>query len=92
MLIPRLYDVDAGAVLVDGADVRDVDPASLRREVAVVSDDAFLFSATLRDNIAYARPEAGDDEVVAAARARRPRAACSTTCPTGSTRWSASAG
>jgi ABC-type multidrug transport system fused ATPase/permease subunit len=67
MLIPRLYDVDAGAVLVDGADVRDVDSASLRREVAVVSDDAFLFSAPLRDNIAYARPEASDDEVMAAA-------------------------
>jgi ATP-binding cassette, subfamily B, bacterial len=67
MLIPRLYDVDKGAVLVDGADVRSVDPASLRREVAVVSDDAFLFSASLRDNIAYARPEASDDEVVAAA-------------------------
>jgi ABC-type multidrug transport system fused ATPase/permease subunit len=67
MLIPRLYDVDEGAVLVDGADVRSVDPASLRREVAVVSDDAFLFSASLRDNIAYARPEASDDEVVASA-------------------------
>jgi ABC-type multidrug transport system fused ATPase/permease subunit len=67
MLIPRLYDVTRGAVLVDGVDVRSVDPASLRREVAVVSDDAFLFSASLRDNIAYARPEAGDDEVVAAA-------------------------
>jgi ABC-type multidrug transport system fused ATPase/permease subunit len=47
--------------------VRAVDPASLRREVAVVSDDAFLFSASLRDNIAYARPDASDDEVVAAA-------------------------
>jgi ABC-type multidrug transport system fused ATPase/permease subunit len=67
MLIPRLYDVTRGAVLVDGVDVRTVDPASLRREVAVVSDDAFLFSASLRDNIAYARPEAGDDEVVVAA-------------------------
>jgi ABC-type multidrug transport system fused ATPase/permease subunit len=67
MLIPRLYDVTQGAVLVDGADVREVDSASLRREVAVVSDDAFLFSASLRDNIAYARPEAGDDEVLAAA-------------------------
>jgi ATP-binding cassette subfamily B protein len=66
-LIPRLYDVTRGAVLVDGADVRTVDPASLRREVAVVSDDAFLFSASLRDNIAYARPDAGVDEVVAAA-------------------------
>ena len=68
MLIPRLYDVSAGAVLVDGVDVRDVDPALLRREVAVVSDDAFLFSATLRDNIAYARPDASDQEVREAAR------------------------
>jgi ABC-type multidrug transport system fused ATPase/permease subunit len=67
MLIPRLYDVTEGAVLVDGVDVRSVDPASLRREVAIVSDDAFLFSASLRENFAYARPEAGDDEVAAAA-------------------------
>jgi ABC-type multidrug transport system fused ATPase/permease subunit len=67
MLIPRLYDVTHGAVLVDGVDVRSVDAASLRREVAVVSDDAFLFSASLRDNIAYARPEAHGDEVAAAA-------------------------
>jgi ATP-binding cassette subfamily B protein len=68
MLIPRLYDVQEGALLVDGADVRSVDTASLRREVAVVSDDAFLFSATLGENIAYARPEASDQEVAAAAR------------------------
>jgi ABC-type multidrug transport system fused ATPase/permease subunit len=68
MLIPRLYDTDEGSVLVDGVDVRGVDPTSLRREVAVVSDDAFLFSATLGDNIAYARPEASDDEILAAAR------------------------
>jgi ATP-binding cassette subfamily B protein len=67
-LIPRLYDVTEGAVLVDGADVRSVDLDSLRRQVAMVSDDAFLFSATLRDNIAYARPEASDEEVVDAAR------------------------
>ena len=67
-LIPRLYDVTAGAVLVDGADVRGVDLPSLRREVAMVSDDAFLFSDTLRGNIAYARPEASDDEVLEAAR------------------------
>jgi ATP-binding cassette subfamily B protein len=67
MLVPRLYDVDRGAVLVDGVDVRTVDPASLRREVAVVSDDAFLFSATLRENIAYARPDADAHKVVAAA-------------------------
>jgi ABC-type multidrug transport system fused ATPase/permease subunit len=68
MLIPRLYDVDSGSVLVDGVDVRTVDPSSLRREVAVVSDDAFLFSATLADNIAYARPDASEEEIRAAAR------------------------
>jgi len=68
MLVPRLYDVRGGAVLVDGADVRDVDVASLRRDVALVSDDAFLFSATLRDNIAYARPEASEAQVLEAAR------------------------
>jgi ATP-binding cassette subfamily B protein len=67
MLIPRLYDVDEGAVLVDGVDVRDLDPASLRGEVAVVSDDAFLFSAPLGENIAYARPDATQDEVREAA-------------------------
>jgi ABC-type multidrug transport system fused ATPase/permease subunit len=67
-LIPRLYDPQRGRVLVDGVDVRDVDLASLRREVALVSDDAFLFSATLRDNVAYARPDATDAEVADAAR------------------------
>jgi ABC-type multidrug transport system fused ATPase/permease subunit len=68
MLIPRLYDADEGTVLVDGVDVRAVDPTSLRNEVAVVSDDAFLFSATLRDNIAYARPEASEEQVLEAVR------------------------
>jgi ABC-type multidrug transport system fused ATPase/permease subunit len=67
MLIPRLYDVDEGAVLVDGVDVRDLEPPSLRGEVAVVSDDAFLFSAPLGENIAYAHPEASADEVREAA-------------------------
>jgi ATP-binding cassette subfamily B protein len=67
-LIPRLYDVTEGAVLVDGADVRSLEVGSLRHEVAMVSDDAFLFSAPLRDNIAYARPDASDQEVVDAAR------------------------
>jgi ABC-type multidrug transport system fused ATPase/permease subunit len=67
MLIPRLYDTDRGAVLVDRADVRALDPGSLRREVAVVSDDAFLFSASLGENIAYARPDADDEEVREAA-------------------------
>jgi len=67
MLIPRLYDTDEGAILMDGADVRELDPASLRGAVAVVSDDAFLFSASLGENIAYARPEATDDEIREAA-------------------------
>jgi ABC-type multidrug transport system fused ATPase/permease subunit len=67
-LIPRLYDVSQGAVLVDGADVRSVDVGSLRREIAMVSDDAFLFSAPLRDNIAYARQDASDAEIADAAR------------------------
>jgi ABC-type multidrug transport system fused ATPase/permease subunit len=66
-LLPRLYDVSAGAVLVDGADVRDVDPAELRGEIAVVSDDPFLFSDTVHGNIAYARPDASREDVVAAA-------------------------
>jgi ABC-type multidrug transport system fused ATPase/permease subunit len=67
MLIPRLYDVSDGRVLVDGADVRDVEVGSLRRQVAFVSDDPFLFSASVRDNIAYARPEASEAEVLDAA-------------------------
>jgi ABC-type multidrug transport system fused ATPase/permease subunit len=54
-LLARLYDVDEGAVLVDGADVRSVDPAALRAEIAVVDDAPFLFSATVAENIAYAR-------------------------------------
>ena len=66
-LLPRLYDVSAGSVMIDGADVRDVDLVSLRREIAVVTDDPFLFSATVHDNIAYARPEATREEVQAAA-------------------------
>ena len=67
-LLPRLYDPTAGEVLVDGADVRGIDPASLRGEIGLVSDDPFLFSATLRENIAYARPDASDAEVEDAAR------------------------
>jgi len=67
-LLPRLYDPTAGQVLIDGADLRDVDLTSLRREVGLVPDEAFLFSASIHENIAYARPDAGDDEVEAAAR------------------------
>jgi ABC-type multidrug transport system fused ATPase/permease subunit len=67
-LIARLYDVRAGALLVDGADVRDVDVASLRAAIAVVDDDPFLFSATVAENIAYARADATPEEIELAAR------------------------
>jgi ATP-binding cassette subfamily B protein len=67
-LLPRLYDPTAGTVLVDGADVRTLDPHELRSQIAVVNDDPFLFSATVAENIAYARPDAGREEIVAAAR------------------------
>jgi ABC-type multidrug transport system fused ATPase/permease subunit len=67
-LVPRLYDVERGQVLVDGADVRQVDPVSLRHAVALVTDDPFLFSASVHENIAYARPDASRAEVEAAAR------------------------
>jgi ABC-type multidrug transport system fused ATPase/permease subunit len=67
-LISRLYDPVAGEVLLDGADVRAVQLGSLRAAVAVVSDDPFLFSASVAENIAYARPDAGREEIEAAAR------------------------
>ncbi len=67
-LIPRLYDPTAGAVLVDGVDVRSVDPHALRAQIAVVNDDPFLFSATVHENIAYARAGASREDVVEAAR------------------------
>ncbi len=67
-LIARLYDPDEGAVIVDGADVRAVDVGSLRSEIAFVADDSFLFTASVAENIAYARPEASLEEVEAAAR------------------------
>jgi ATP-binding cassette subfamily B protein len=68
-LLPRFYDVQAGEVLVDGHDVRDLTVLSLRSAVGVVSDEPFLFSVPIRDNIAYGRPGASAAEVEAAARA-----------------------
>jgi ATP-binding cassette, subfamily B, bacterial len=66
-LLPRLYDVSAGSVRIDGADVRELDPTALRRAIAVVSDDPFLFSATVAENIAYVRPDATLAEIELAA-------------------------
>jgi ATP-binding cassette subfamily B protein len=67
-LIARLYDPTAGAVLVDGVDVRSVEVESLRREIAFVGDESFLFSASVADNIAYPRFDASREEIEAAAR------------------------
>lgn len=68
-LIPRFYDVTAGTVRVDGADVRDATLDSLRGQIGVVLQDSVLFSGTVRENIAYGRPDASDGEVEAAAEA-----------------------
>jgi ATP-binding cassette subfamily B protein len=67
-LVPRFYDVDSGRVLVDGVDVRDVKLASLRRAIGVITQDPFLFSTTVRDNIAFGLPELTDEEVERVAR------------------------
>ena len=67
-LVPRFYDVDGGRVLLDGVDVRDVKVHDLRRSVGIVFEDTFLFSDTVRDNIAFADPQAPMDDVRRAAR------------------------
>lgn len=66
-LVPRLYDVSAGRLLVEGVDVRDIDLHVLRSSIAIVPQEAFLFSETIRDNIRFGNPEATDEDVVAAA-------------------------
>ncbi|HSS08673.1 MAG TPA: ABC transporter ATP-binding protein, partial [Acidimicrobiales bacterium] len=68
LLLPRFYDVQGGAVRLDGADVRDVTLESLRSQIGVVFEESFLFSDTVRANIAYGRPEATPAEVESAAR------------------------
>jgi ATP-binding cassette subfamily B protein len=68
-LLPRFYDVGAGAVKVDGHDVRDLTVASLRAHIGVVLDEPYLFTTSIRDNIAYGRPDADIADVEAAARA-----------------------
>ena len=67
-LIPRFYDVQAGRVTIDGADVRDVTLTSLRRVIGVIPQDPFLFSATVRENLAFGRADATGDEIEQAAR------------------------
>ena len=69
MLVPRFYDVDAGAVSIDGHDVRDVTLASLGDVIGIVTQETYLFHATIRENIAYGKPDATDEEIRAAAQA-----------------------
>jgi ATP-binding cassette subfamily B protein len=68
-LIPRLYDVTRGAVLLDGMDVRDVSIASLANSISMVTQETYLFHATVRRNLTYAKPDATQEELEAAARA-----------------------
>ena len=68
-LIPRFYDATEGRILIDGHDVRDVTLESLRSQIGIVLQDTTLFSGTIRENIAFGRPEATQEEIVAAARA-----------------------
>jgi ATP-binding cassette subfamily B protein len=68
-LVPRLYDVQSGRVLVDGIDVRDITMESLGRSIAMVNQEPYHFHTTIAENLRYARPEATDEEVEAAARA-----------------------
>jgi ATP-binding cassette subfamily B protein len=67
-LITRLYDADEGSVLIDGVDIRRIRIADLRRQIGVVLQETFLFAGTVAENIAYGKPDAGREEVLAAAR------------------------
>ena len=70
-LLPRFYDVTAGAITIDGQNIRDVTIESLREAIGIVQQDVFLFAATIRENIAYGRPDATEDEIIEASRAAR---------------------
>jgi len=68
-LVPRFYDVTSGSITIDDTDIRDVTLVSLRHNVGIVQQDVFLFSATIRDNIAYGAVDASQEEIVAASKA-----------------------
>jgi len=70
-LIPRFYDVDSGEILIDGVRIEDYRLASLRRQIGMVMQDVFTFSGTIAENIAFGKPEATGDEIIAAAKAAR---------------------
>ncbi len=67
-LLPRFYDVQAGSITIDGHDIRDIQLASLRKQIGIVQQDVFLFSGTLRDNIRYGKLDATDEEIWEAVR------------------------
>ena len=67
-LIPRFYDVEAGRILIDGQDIRKVTLRSLRRQIGIVQQDVYLFMENVMENIRYGRPDATDEEVIAAAK------------------------
>ena len=67
-LILRFYDIERGRIVIDGQDIREVTRRSLRRHLAYVGQDVFLFRGTIRDNIAFGKPDASEDEIVAAAK------------------------
>ncbi len=92
-LVARFYDPDSGRVLVDGHDLRSVTEHSLRSQLGVVPQESYLFSGTIRDNIAFGRPDATDEEVLAAAARRWARTSSSSACPRATTpRWASAAG
>jgi ABC-type multidrug transport system fused ATPase/permease subunit len=70
-LIPRFYDIQAGSIMIDGTDIRQFKLDSLRRQIGVVLQDVFLFSGTIKENIAFGKPDASMDEIVQAAKAAR---------------------
>ena len=68
-LIPRFYDVSEGRILLDGQDIRDVKLKDLREHIGIVQQDVYLFAGTIMENIRYGKPDATDEEIVAAAKA-----------------------
>jgi ATP-binding cassette subfamily B protein len=70
-LIPRFYDVDSGDILIDGKDVRNYELSCLRRQIGLVLQDVFIFTGTIKDNIAFGKPDASNDEIVSAAKLAR---------------------
>lgn len=67
-LLPRFYDIEKGAILIDEVDIRKFSLTSLRKNIGIVQQDVFLFNGTIKDNILYGKPEASDEEIIAAAR------------------------